>query len=239
MNRHFFFRLLSLTFLSQISFKLSPIYKSSWLALALTLSLLVACGGGDDSVDGGGSGSPSLCSRENCLFVVEAKGSIPALVSTHSVTVPANQRASMATFSLETAGYIRFDIGSDYNITLYARGGDIVQGAQSDLGTIYYLMRGLYDLELRTNYASVERSYTVVLSFDYDRDGDGIPDKVDNCPRGETGWTSTGATDHDGDGCRDADEDGDGVADAGDLCPSGVTGWRSDENTDRDGDGCR
>ncbi len=63
-----------------------------------------------------------------------------------------------------------------------------------------------------------------------DRDGDGIPDRDDLCPRR--------AEDRDGyrdaDGCPDPDNDGDGVLDDADLCP--------DTPEDRDGyldeDGC-
>ncbi len=40
-----------------------------------------------------------------------------------------------------------------------------------------------------------------------DQDLDNIPNEADACPTGVTGWTSTGDTDADGDGCRDSDED--------------------------------
>ncbi len=76
-----------------------------------------------------------------------------------------------------------------------------------------------------------------------DTDGDGVLDSVDACPSGDTGWTSSPATDHDGDGCRDAtedaDDDNDGIADTADACPLGETGWASDSTTDHDSDGCR
>ena len=49
----------------------------------------------------------------------------------------------------------------------------------------------------------------------HDKDGDGIPDDVDQCP--------TAAEDKDGyqdsDGCPDPDNDGDGIADVNDKCP--------------------
>jgi len=48
-----------------------------------------------------------------------------------------------------------------------------------------------------------------------DCDMDLIGDLSDSCPAGETGWTSNGSSDYDGDGCRDAgediDDDGDGL----------------------------
>jgi len=77
-----------------------------------------------------------------------------------------------------------------------------------------------------------------------DLDDDGVADASDLCPEGDTDWTSTGATDHDSDGCRDAgtedpDDDNDGLDDASDLCPTGDSGWTSSVSTDNDGDGCR
>ena len=68
---------------------------------------------------------------------------------------------------------------------------------------------------------------------------------------------TSGATDHDLDGCsdndvEDRDDDNDGICDSsvadgactvrsgGDACPAGETGWLSDvANTDHDEDGCR
>ena len=76
-----------------------------------------------------------------------------------------------------------------------------------------------------------------------DADGDGVLDEDDACPNGETGWTSTPATDHDGDGCRDAtednDDDNDAIQDGNDDCATGELGWLSNSGTDNDGDGCR
>ena len=76
-----------------------------------------------------------------------------------------------------------------------------------------------------------------------DADGDGVLDEDDACPNGETGWTSTPATDYDGDGCRDAtednDDDNDAIQDGNDDCTTGDLGWLSNSGTDNDGDGCR
>ena len=76
-----------------------------------------------------------------------------------------------------------------------------------------------------------------------DADGDGILDENDDCPNGETGWTSTPLTDHDGDGCRDAtednDDDNDSIVDANDDCEKGDLGWTSSQSTDNDNDGCQ
>ncbi len=82
----------------------------------------------------------------------------------------------------------------------------------------------------------------LVDRVDRDDDNDGAGDNSDQCPVGETGWTSDPFTDKDGDGCRDAsedtDDDNDGVGDTSDQCPVGETGWTSDSSTDKDGDGC-
>ncbi|MDD9943694.1 MAG: OmpA family protein [Myxococcales bacterium] len=65
---------------------------------------------------------------------------------------------------------------------------------------------------------------------DNDRDGDGVPDRVDLCP--DTAEDIDGHVDRDG--CIDADNDRDGVPDTTDRCP--------DEAEDKDGfedeDGC-
>jgi hypothetical protein len=79
---------------------------------------------------------------------------------------------------------------------------------------------------------------------DVDSDNDGIGDVDDDCPTGNTGWTSNGATDHDSDGCQDAssedlDDDNDGIADTSDDCSTGDLGWTSTGATDYDTDGCR
>ena len=77
-----------------------------------------------------------------------------------------------------------------------------------------------------------------------DDDGDGIPNNLDRCSDGETGWTSNSSADHDGDGCldtssEDTDDDNDGLNDSSDLCSTGIIGWERNNVTDNDGDGCR
>ena len=89
-------------------------------------------------------------------------------------------------------------------------------------------------------------SPTVVMSSNNttDTDGDGIYDTNDDCPNGETNWTSSYITDHDGDGCKDnssedMDDDNDGLVDAYDSCMVGNLGWISSNTTDYDSDGCQ
>jgi len=78
---------------------------------------------------------------------------------------------------------------------------------------------------------------------DNDDDNDSLLDASDDCPAGDTGWTSDSSTDHDADGCQDSDEDtdddNDSIADAYDDCATGDTGWTSDSSTDHDTDGCQ
>ncbi|MBL8785394.1 MAG: hypothetical protein JNJ59_10865, partial [Deltaproteobacteria bacterium] len=76
-----------------------------------------------------------------------------------------------------------------------------------------------------------------------DADHDGVRDDRDWCSPGRTGWTSTAATDHDGDGCRDVDEDwnddNDNAPDELDACPRGMSfdGWIAEYGGDYDNDG--
>ena len=67
-----------------------------------------------------------------------------------------------------------------------------------------------------------------------DCDNDRVDDNSDQCSAGETGWTSNGSTDNDGDGCRDADEDTD---DDNDEVRDGdeAAGCALDRNCDGDG----
>ena len=84
----------------------------------------------------------------------------------------------------------------------------------------------------------------VITDDDKDNDTDGVVNRDDDCPNGQSSWTSNATTDHDRDGCQDshsedADDDNDGVDDAVDNCPTGLISWTRDESSDRDNDGCR
>jgi OmpA-OmpF porin, OOP family len=63
-----------------------------------------------------------------------------------------------------------------------------------------------------------------------DRDGDGIPDKVDKCPDQPEDFDGF----QDEDGCPDLDNDGDGIPDALDKCPNEPETF----NNYKDDDGC-
>ncbi len=64
----------------------------------------------------------------------------------------------------------------------------------------------------------------------HDRDGDGIPDDVDQCP--DLPEDFDGFEDHDG--CPELDNDGDGILDRYDRCPN----TKEDEDGYQDADGC-
>ena len=68
-----------------------------------------------------------------------------------------------------------------------------------------------------------------------DADQDGVTDDLDDCPNGESGWTSNATTDNDSDGCQDSgedlDDDDDGFDDDEDAFPLNALEW-----ADFDGD---
>jgi len=80
-----------------------------------------------------------------------------------------------------------------------------------------------------------------------DTDGDGLQDNEEDCPNGDSDWTTSAATDHDGDGCRDngedSDDDNDGILDDDDECRksdfSTFMSFTSTSQNDMDRDGCR
>ena len=71
-----------------------------------------------------------------------------------------------------------------------------------------------------------------------DTDGDGIPDKDDNCNENENIDQSDYDNDGIGDLC-DEDNDNDSIVDQYDDCPEGEIGWTSTKSTDFDNDGCK
>jgi hypothetical protein len=85
-------------------------------------------------------------------------------------------------------------------------------------------------------YPIIDYELDVILSFSDDTDEDGVEDLLDDCPFGESNWTSSPSTDQDADGCKDAneddDDDGDGIEDQYDAFPDDPT-----EFEDSDGDG--
>ena len=116
-----------------------------------------------------------------------------------------------------------------------------------------------------SGYSTASAGYSWRLTKDPDRDGDGLPDNLDQCPD-QPATTANGclddSNDNDGDGvpnstdaCPDTpagtsvnvhgrplDSDGDGVPDTNDRCPDTFPGVPVDENgcdklPDADGDG--
>ena len=75
------------------------------------------------------------------------------------------------------------------------------------------------------------------LSFDFDRDRDGVPDAGDNCPEAANADQADADDDGLGNAC-DADDDGDGVDDAADNCPDIANSNQLDTDGDGLGDAC-
>jgi len=80
-----------------------------------------------------------------------------------------------------------------------------------------------------------------------DRDGDGVPDGVDNCPDAVNPGQADADNDGVGDACEDApppppppgpDGDGDGVPDSSDNCPQLKNADQQDHDSDGTGDAC-
>jgi len=78
-------------------------------------------------------------------------------------------------------------------------------------------------------------------NVDFDDDGDGILDVLDQCQESETGFISNPGSDYDGDGCsneEDMDDDNDGIEDTSDTCPTSQLIGAMNNSVDADGDGC-
>ncbi len=71
-----------------------------------------------------------------------------------------------------------------------------------------------------------------------DKDGDGVPNYLDNCNLTENPNQSDYDGDDIGDSC-DEDNDNDGIIDFNDSCPRGTLNWTSIQSTDHDRDGCQ
>ena len=78
-------------------------------------------------------------------------------------------------------------------------------------------------------------------NVDFDDDGDGISDSLDQCQESETGFISNPGSDYDSDGCsneEDMDDDNDGIEDTSDTCPTSQLIGAMNNSVDADGDGC-
>ena len=85
---------------------------------------------------------------------------------------------------------------------------------------------------------SLGGSDTGIWLYQTDRDGDGILDGEDNCPKIHNHDQANFDGDVKGDNCDD-DDDNDNVIDLNDDCQFGEKGWFSEPSTDHDGDGCK
>ena len=77
-----------------------------------------------------------------------------------------------------------------------------------------------------------------VWKFQHDKDGDSVPDYVDNCLNTKNSNQSNFDSDNKGDAC-DNDDDNDGLHDVLDDCQYGYINWnQSNSSLDHDSDGC-
>ena len=139
-------------------------------------------------------------------------------------------------WNLQTASWTQMDSqtgtgGYDVNITYssdyMSSSGEISVKWRAESGcSSDYIISRLYEFQV---YAP-------------DSDGDGVTDSLDDCPTGDTGWSSGSSSDYDSDGCHDFteddDDDNDGVEDDLDHCQKGHLDWISGSLSDHDGDGC-
>jgi hypothetical protein len=127
----------------------------------------------------------------------------------HLPVAPKAPFSSTAASSLQLDAAARFAVGGDVSVLV---------GVQTAL------LAGVGDAPFRgmLSVSWAPRSH--------DRDGDGIPDDVDQCPdlpEDRDGF-------QDADGCPDTDNDGDGIPDALDKCPN----TKEDLDGYQDADGC-
>lgn len=90
-------------------------------------------------------------------------------------------------------------------------------------------------LGLQSGYGREDFRVIFGVRYDYhysDRDGDRIPDEVDNCPDDPEDYDGY----QDSDGCPEPDNDADGVLDVDDACPMDPGPKEYDGCPDRDGD---
>ena len=116
---------------------------------------------------------------------------------------------------LATAG-VKVRVSADLTADLMVTGGG--GGARAE------------DLRVTTGIVWAPQPIGAAVPGHNDRDGDGIPDSVDQCP--DEPEDKDGFQDEDG--CPDLDNDGDGIPDAQDKCPNEP----EDKDGFQDADGC-
>ena len=158
------------------------------------------------------------------VFVSELSIDPFAPQATDPFSILADIQPNAVASNIAAEAWLRIEGGSFYSTPMTNTSGNSWRTAPLNPGrnpneTVEYYVRctfdgaqGSYEKNSSTN------SYTMPPSQADDRDGDGIPDDVDNCP----GVKNPTQIDTDGDGVGDAcddDIDGDGVLNVNDNCP--------------------
>ena len=139
-------------------------------------------------------------------------------------------------------------VGSQYITHLNATGAQ--QWYESHSQSLYSISLDINETAYITGHFSGSKTFEnfnlvsngsddlLIWKWDRDRDGDSIPDRLDNCGDHVNGNQDDYDADGPGDVC-DADDDNDGFLDVFDNCPQGDMNWTSNSSTDRDNDGCQ
>lgn len=147
-----------------------------------------------------------------------------------------------------------FNAGGGIKFLIFDRGGlrldaryilSIGDGQPEDDGVPAWQNRSVTDVVWNDMFHHIELtgSFFVLLGGGggKDSDGDGLADRVDECPEQPEDKDDF----EDSDGCPDRDNDGDGVLDRDDQCPlvaEDLDGWRDTDGcpeADNDGDGLK
>ena len=111
-----------------------------------------------------------------------------------------------------------------------ARGGGTTETYEAQLGVGTSFGLASTAVVMPPKRVEVVEVKPVAEDIDRDRDGDGIPDRLDKCP--DQPETVNGV--EDADGCPESDRDGDGIVDSIDKCPDAP----EDFDHFQDEDGC-
>ncbi len=208
------------------------------------------------SVDIDGNGSAIVTGRDGAhssygtRIILPNSGPFVAKISTNGTWIwgmrPSRSSYTPIEVHVDTLGRIH-SVGGDTATRVFPNGSEdwsvglvsTISGIDSDAnGTAYYSghFNGNPSFEGKVLISNGSNDL-FVWKRDPDLDGDGIPDRIDNCRLTHNPVQDDHDSDGSGDAC-DTDDDDDLVFDVDDRCPLGKTSWISANLTDWDGDGC-